>query len=150
MNEVEDALKAVTIAIDYSAKKGIIIFRSEVDSAILNDNIWNVKVESHNHKGEFHIDNNTGTVLSAELIKKNTFSAIQKSMGVVDALEAVKISLDYCAKKGIVIYINEVLSVYIDGSVWIIEIESPFYCGFIQVNSLTREIDNRMVTVKVY
>lgn len=147
MNKIEDAFEAVTIAINYSAKKGIVIFRSEINSAILNDTVWDIRVESNNHTGRFYIDNNTGAVLTADLIKKNTFIATQKSMNIVDALEAVKISLNYCAKNGIVIFMSEIISVYLDANIWLIEVDSPQYCGFIRVNSLTREINNRMVKI---
>ena len=45
-NKVKDVLEAVKIALDYLAKKGIVIFTREVRSVFRNSIIWSVELDN--------------------------------------------------------------------------------------------------------
>lgn len=60
---------------------------------------------------------------------------------VTDVLEAVKIALNYLAKKGTVIFTREVRSVFRNSMVWYVEIDSnKFFTGVIIIKAKTGEI----------
>ena len=59
---------------------------------------------------------------------------------VSDVLEAVKIALDYLAKKGIVVFTREVRSVFRNSMIWCVEIESDKFTGVIIIKAKTGEI----------
>lgn len=51
IKEVEDVLEAVHIALDYLAKKGIVVFTREVRSVFRNSLIWVVEIDSEQKSG---------------------------------------------------------------------------------------------------
>jgi hypothetical protein len=59
---------------------------------------------------------------------------------VQDVLEAVKIALDYLAKKGIVVFTREVRSVFRNSMIWCVEIDSVKFIGVIIIKTKTGEI----------
>ena len=59
---------------------------------------------------------------------------------VKDVLEAVKIALDYLAKKGIVVFTREVRSVFRNSIIWSVELDSGNYTGAIIIKAKTGEI----------
>ena len=59
---------------------------------------------------------------------------------VKDVLEAVKIALDYLAKKGVVVFTREVRSVFRNSMIWCVEIESDKFTGVIIIKAKTGEI----------
>ena len=61
-NKVKDVLEAVKIALDYLAKKGIVIFTREVRSVFRNSIIWSVELDSDNYTGAIIIRVDTGEI----------------------------------------------------------------------------------------
>lgn len=59
---------------------------------------------------------------------------------VKDVLEAVKLALDYLAKKGAVIFTREVRSVFRNSIIWSVKIESDRFTGTIIIKAKTGEI----------
>lgn len=60
---------------------------------------------------------------------------------VSDVLEAVKIALDYLAKKGVVIFTREIRSVFRNSMIWCVEIDNnKFFTGVIIIKAKTGEI----------
>ena len=59
---------------------------------------------------------------------------------VKDVLEAVKVALDYLAKKGIVVFTREVRSVFRNSMIWCVELDSNKYTGTIIIKAKTGEI----------
>lgn len=59
---------------------------------------------------------------------------------VIDALEASKIALDYMAKKGIVVFSREIISIFRKSLAWFVEIESPKFTGVVIIKSRTGEV----------
>lgn len=70
IKEVEDVLEAVHIALDYLAKKGIVIFTREVRSVFRNSLVWVVEIDSEQKSGRTF----TGVVLikakTREIVKE--------------------------------------------------------------------------------
>ncbi len=65
--------------------------------------------------------------------------------GMVDsALEASKIALDYMAKKGVVVFSREVMSIFRKYMTWFVEIESPKFTGVIIIKSGTGEVTKEL------
>lgn len=64
MNEdtVKDVLEAVKTALDYLAKKGIVVFTREVRSVFRNSMIWCVEIDSVKFIGVIIIKAKTGEV----------------------------------------------------------------------------------------
>ena len=57
-----------------------------------------------------------------------------------DVLEAVKIALDYLAKKGIVVFTREVRSVFRNSIIYCVEIDGDTFTGAIIIKAKTGEI----------
>lgn len=65
---------------------------------------------------------------------------------VSDVLEAVKIALDYLAKKGVVVFTQDVISVFRNSMIWCVEIDSnKFFTGVIIIKAKTGEIAKEVV-----
>lgn len=64
---------------------------------------------------------------------------------VKDVLEAVKIALDYLAKKGIVVFTREVRSVFRNSMIWCVEIDSVKFIGVIIIKAKTGEIAKEVI-----
>lgn len=64
---------------------------------------------------------------------------------VEDALEASKIALDYIAKKGVVVFSREVMSIFRKYMTWFVEINSPKFTGVVIINSRTGEVAKELV-----
>ena len=61
-NKVKDVLEAVNIALDYLAKKGIVVFTREVRSVFRNLIIWCVEIDSVKFTGAIIIRTDTGEI----------------------------------------------------------------------------------------
>ena len=61
-DKVKDVLEAVNIALDYLAKKGIVVFTREVRSVFRNSIIWSVEIDSDNFTGAIIIKLKTGEI----------------------------------------------------------------------------------------
>jgi predicted transcriptional regulator len=64
---------------------------------------------------------------------------------VEDVLEAVKIALNHLAKKGIVVSVREVRSVFRDSIIWSVEVYSDIFTGAIVIKAKTGEIATEVV-----
>lgn len=62
MSEVVDVLEAVNIALDYLAKKGVVVFTREVRSVFRNSMIWCVEIDSVKFIGVIIIKAKTGEI----------------------------------------------------------------------------------------
>lgn len=63
---------------------------------------------------------------------------------VEDALEASNIALDHMAKKGVIVFSREVMSIFRKSLAWFVEIESPKFTGVIIIKSRTGEVAKEM------
>lgn len=59
---------------------------------------------------------------------------------VIDVLGAVDIALGYLAKKGVVVFTREVISVFRNSMIWCVEIYSVKFTGTIIIKAKTGEI----------
>ena len=64
---------------------------------------------------------------------------------VVDVLEAVKIALDYLAKKGVLVFTREVRSVFRNSMIWCVEIDSDKFTGVVIIKVKTGEIAKEVI-----
>jgi hypothetical protein len=64
---------------------------------------------------------------------------------IKDVLEAVKIALDYLAKKGVIVFTREVRSVLRNSMIWCIEIDSVKFTGTIIIKAKTGEIAKEVI-----
>lgn len=62
MSEVKDVSEAVKMALDYMAKKGVVIFTREVRSVFRNSMIWCVEIDSEKFTGVIIIKIKTGEI----------------------------------------------------------------------------------------
>ena len=64
---------------------------------------------------------------------------------VKDVLEAVKIALDYLAKKGVLVFTREVRSVFRNSMIWCVEIDSDKFTGVVIIKVKTGEIAKEVI-----
>jgi len=62
MSEITGAFEAAKVALDYLAKKGIVIFTREIRSIFRNSMIWVVEMDSPKFTGSIIIKSRTGEV----------------------------------------------------------------------------------------
>jgi len=68
MSEVEDVLDAVNIALNYLAKKGLVVFARDVRSVFRDSIIWSVEIYNDSFTGAIIIKAKTGEIATEVML----------------------------------------------------------------------------------